>query len=229
MKLSAILLVAAGLLGAAEPAVMESHFAAQDFPLTVDPGDKNWQVGGVFAEGDRDGKPVPGHRTEIRSRWTAKNLYFLFVCPYDVLYLKPEPSQTEETNQLWNRDVAEAFIGSDFEHIRRYKEFEVSPQGEWVDLDINRDAPRGEGGWKWDSRFEVKARIDAEKKVWYAAMRIPIASVDTRTPAAGLEMRLNLFRCQGKDPDRKYIAWQAPHSGTFHTPEAFGRLRLAAK
>ncbi len=23
-------------------------------------------------------------RTEVRTRWTAQNLYFLFVCPYDV-------------------------------------------------------------------------------------------------------------------------------------------------
>ena len=42
-----------------------------------------------------------------------------------------------ETNELWNWDVAEVFIGSDFKNIRRYKEFEVSPQAEWVDLDIN--------------------------------------------------------------------------------------------
>ena len=47
-----------------------------------------------------------------------------------------------ETNELWNWDVAEVFIGSDFKNIRRYKEFEVSPQAEWVDLDVNLDAPR---------------------------------------------------------------------------------------
>jgi hypothetical protein len=33
------------------------------------------------------------------------------------------------------------FIGDDFKNIRRYKEFEVSPQGEWVDLDVNLDNP----------------------------------------------------------------------------------------
>ena len=47
-----------------------------------------------------------------------------------------------ETNELWNWDVAEVFIGSDFKNIRRYREFEVSPQAEWVDLDLNLDAPR---------------------------------------------------------------------------------------
>ena len=96
----------------------------------------------VFLENDARGNPVPGFRTEVRSRWTAANLYFLFICPFEQLYLKPNPRADIETNELWNWDVAEVFIGSDFKNIRRYKEFEVSPQAEWVDLDLNLDAPR---------------------------------------------------------------------------------------
>ena len=226
-KLVLLVLCAACLLSAAAPAVIESHQAPSDFVLTADPLDANWKVNGVFFDGDRDGKPVAGHRTEVRSRWTGENLYLLFICPYEVLHLKPNPSAASETNQLWNWDVAEIFIGTDFEHIRRYKEFEVSPQGEWVDLDIDREAQQKTAGWKWDSGFEAKARTDTGKKVWYAAMRIPMKSIDPRTPANGLEMRVNLFRCQGKDADRKYLAWQAPHNQTFHTPEAFGILKLA--
>jgi hypothetical protein len=221
-----LLLAAASLLPAAGPAVIESHQATRDFALTADPADSNWNVKGVAFDGDRDGKPVAGHHTEVRSRWTGNNLYLLFICPYEILHLKPNPAPGAETNQLWNWDVAEVFIGTDFQHIRQYKEFEVSPQGEWVDLDIDRDAPKGQGGWKWNSEFEAKARIDEGKKVWYAAMRIPLKSVDSRRPENGLEMRVNLFRCQGKDPDRKYLAWQAPHSQSFHTPEAFGILKL---
>lgn len=223
------LLVTASILPAAEPDVFESHYAKRDFALTANPSDGNWKVKGVFMENDRDGNRVAGHRTEIRSRWTGKNFYFLFISPYEVLNLKPEPSQTTETNQLWNWDVAEIFLGADYQHIRHYREFEVSPQGEWVDLDIDRDSPKAEGGWKWDSGFEVKARIDAGKKVWYAEMRIPIESVDHRAAENGTEMRINLFRCQGKDPGRKYIAWQAPHGPSFHVPEAFGTLKLTGK
>ena len=142
-----LLLATASILQAAGPAVIESAYAKRDFVLTTDPNDGNWRVQGVFAENDRDGKPVAGHRTEVRARWTGKNLYLLFICPYEELNLKPDPSPGTETNQLWNWDVAEAFIGTDFQHIRRYKEFEVSPQGEWVDLDIDRDSPKTEGGW----------------------------------------------------------------------------------
>jgi hypothetical protein len=229
MMKAILFLLTASMLPAAGPAVIESHFAKRDFPLTADPGNSNWKVAGVFAENDRDGNPVPGHRSEIRSRWTAKNIYFFFICPYDVLNLKPDPVQATETNQLWNWDVAEVFLGADFQHIRQYREFEVSPQGEWVDLDIDRDNAKPEGGWKWNSGIEAKAHIDPARKVWYAAMRIPIESLGPVQAKAGQELRINLFRCQGKDPDRKYIAWQPTHNRSFHVPEAFGILKLAQK
>ena len=79
-------------------------------------------------------KSFRSFRATVRTRWTEKNIYFLFVSPYDELHLKPNPTTQKETNELWNWDVAEVFIGSDFNDIQRYKEFEVSPQGEWVDL-----------------------------------------------------------------------------------------------
>ena len=44
-----------------------------------------------------------------------ENLYLLYVCPYEELYLKPSPVTKVETNELWNWDVAELFIGSRFQ------------------------------------------------------------------------------------------------------------------
>lgn len=209
--------------------VLESHFSKADFELTADPASPPWNgIGGVFAENGPHGERIPGHRTEIRSRWTTGNLYLLYICLYETLHLRPNPALTAETNQLWDWDVAEAFIGSDFQHIHRYKEFEVSPRGEWVDLDIDRDSRAPQEGWRWNSGFSVKGRIDSAHKVWYAEMRIPISSIDARHPEAGLEMRANFYRCQGPEPGRKYIAWQPTHAASFHVPEAFGRLRLVA-
>ena len=211
----------------AEQGVFPSFFASKDFKLTADPRAPQWKsITGVFAERDQFGNLVPNHRTEIRSRWTRQHLYLLYICPYEELYLKPNPSTTTETNKLWEYDVAEAFIGSDFQNIRRYKEFEVSPQGEWVDLDIDRDQPKPEGGWLWNSGFRVKARIDEKAKIWYAEMQIPFASIDSRTPREGLELRINLYRAQGRPPNRKFICWQPTRNRSFHTPEAFGRLVL---
>ncbi len=222
-------LLACTSLGLAEgPGIIQSHRAPADFALTADPYAASWKgVTGIFMDHGPKGEVVPGHLTEVRSRWTRDNVYFLFVCPYEALHLHPNPGQTRETNQLWDWDVAEVFVGTDFKHIRKYKEFEMSPQGEWVDLDIDRDSPKPEDGWLWNSGFAVKARVDAAKKIWCGEMRIPIKSIDQRPPAPGLEMRINFYRCQGADPHRKYVAWQPTNAETFHVPEAFGRMRLA--
>lgn len=226
------LAAAAPLLAAEGSGVMQSRQAKADAAPSADPDSRFWKgVPAVIAENGRKGEPIPNHRTEVRSRWTDKNLYFLFVCPYEKLHLKPNPVTREETNGLWNWDVAEVFIGNDFKQINHYYEFEISPQGEWVDLDINRlrGKQMAEAGWKWNSNFEVKCRIDEGKKVWYGEMKIPFASIDQRKIEKGLEYRINLYRCQGSGADRKYIAWQPVGSMSFHAPEAFGKLILAGE
>jgi hypothetical protein len=217
------LLAAAGVASAQDSGTFKSVYAAGDVGLDTNAGSAFWRgAEPVYAEVDAQGKVVPRYRTEVRSRWTKESLYLLFACPYEELNLKPSPVTNAETNELWNWDVAELFIGSDFKNIRRYKEFEVSPQGEWIDLDINLDLPDHTVGWTWNSGFEVSARIDRKAKVWYGAMRIPFAAIDPHPPVSGTRFRANLFRSQGKQA----IAWKAPMSQTFHTPERFGTLEL---
>lgn len=216
-----------GIIAQDKAGTIASVMARSDFALTADPGSVQWNsIPGVFAERGPKGEEVPGHRTEIRSRWTGKNLYLLFVCPYEQLYLKPDTSTTTETDRLWEWDVAEAFIGTDFQDIKQYTEFQVSPNGEWVDLHINRNPSPPVHDVGWNSGFEVKARIDAARKVWCGEMRIPMEKVDRRTPEPGLEMRINFYRMQGPPPSRKGIAWQPTGADNYHVPEAFGRLRL---
>ena len=224
--LCAVLLSVIPALAADTPTI-ESTRANEDVRLTLDPSALFWKsTHAVFIEKDRFGNPVQAYRSEVHTRWTKDNLYFLFICPYEELSLKPNPDTHQETNQLWNWEVAEAFIGSDFSDIQRYKEFEVSPQGEWVDLDIDLKKPHHEDGWTWNSGFEVLARIDSEKHIWYAAMRIPFRAIDTRPAAAGNTLRINLFR-SGGPPTRPYgIAWQPTMSKTFHVPEKFGLIKL---
>ena len=187
---------------AADPsAVIESAYAPRDFELNLDPNSAEWsKAPRVTASKDYFGQPIPGAPTEIRSRWTNNNLYLFYICPYDDLNLKPDPNAAAETNQLWNWDVAEAFLGGDDEHIGRYKEFEVSPQSEWVDLDIDRENPRGQAGIAWNSGFTVKARIDSQAKIWYGAMKIPWKAIDTRPPQKGRELRIGLYRIAGHEP-----------------------------
>jgi len=223
----AVLAGAPAAVRAADDSVIVSHRARADFALTADPGAAAWKsVQGVVAEKDRFGKVVPHHRTEIRSRWTDKNVYFLFIAPYDDLYVKPNPTTTAETDKLWDWDVAEAFIGTDFQDIKKYKEFQVSPQAEWVDLAIDRGKTPPSHDVSWNSGYEVKARVDRDKHVWYGEMRIPLEAIDVKAPKNGVVTRINLYRCQGPPEGRKYINWQPVNNETFHTPEAFGRLRL---
>jgi hypothetical protein len=207
--------------------VAVSTEAAHDTELSTDPTARFWSAArAIYAERDKYGRVVPGYRSEVRSRWTRKYLYFLFSCPYEQLFLKPGATTAAETNALWNWDVAEAFIGSDFDNIRRYKEFELSPQGEWLDLDIDLTKPHHEDGWTWNSNFQVAARIDQKQKIWYGAMKIPWAALGGPAPAPGKMVRVNFFRSQGAPPNRKDIAWQPTMSETFHVPERFALLRL---
>jgi Carbohydrate family 9 binding domain-like len=225
-----ILLICGSAWSWAGAQTVQSLWYDSDPPLDTNPTSRIW-LGSVpvYLNADPHGKPDPKYRTEIRSRWTSKNLYLLFICPYEQLYLRPHPDTSTETNELWNWDVAEAFIGSDFEHIRRYKEFEISPQGEWVDLEIDLDHPHAEGGWRWNSGFEVSARVDQTAQVWYGAMRIPYFAIDSRPATAGNVLRINLFRSQGPPSARHQLAWQATMSNSFHVPERFGTLQLVKK
>jgi hypothetical protein len=206
------------------PETIRSLRASHDAALDLHPQSAFWRdAPSIFFEGDNFGRPVKPLRTEVRSRWTDSNLYLLFVCPYLDLHLKSSPQTKVDTNYLWNWDVAEIFIGADFEHIRRYKEFELSPQNEWLDLDIDLDQPHHDGA-KWNSGFETAARVDSKTKIWYGAMRIPFAAIDPHPPHAGSRFRANFFRSQGQS--RQLLAWQAPMGESFHVPERFGILEL---
>ena len=229
LKVMIFVLAFAGSSLATGPTI-KATWAEHDVALDTNPSSPFWQGAiPVFMDANTRGKPDPKYRTEIRIRWTAQNLYLLYICPYEQLNLKPNPQTPTETNELWNWDVAEAFIGSDFKDIRHYKEFEISPQGEWVDLDINLNKPHHEDGWTWNSGMEASARIDSGAHVWYGAMRIPYSAIDARPAAAGNVLRINLFRSQGPASARHQIAWQAPMSNSFHVPERFGLLEFVKK
>ena len=209
------------------PAVLESLYAPRDFGLQTDPQSPDWRAAPrVTIAQDYLKQDVAGRPTEVRSRWSNGFLYLLFVCPFETLNLKPGANPAVETPSLWNWDVAEAFIGWDADRITRYKELQVSPQGEWVDLDIDRASPRTQQGMAWNSGYLVQGRVDEVNKVWYGAMQIPFGAIDTRPPQVNRTLRIGLFRIAGVDPARKFYAWQPPGQKNFHVPQAFGSLKL---
>jgi hypothetical protein len=212
-----------------ESNVCLSVFAADDAAPSADPDSTFWKnVSGVVMDKSVLGEARPKLRAEVRSRWSRTNLYFLFIGQYEALNLKANPHTTAETDRLWLHDCFEAYVGGDLERTNRYREFQMSPQGEFLDLDIDSSQPRP--GYHderlWNSGFIVKARIDETNHLWCGEMRIPFASVDAHPPQAGNELRVNFCRQDGAGRSRDFVAWQPTGAWTPHRPEKFGRLRL---
>ena len=92
----ALLFILAAIAGcsAQEKKTVESVYAPHDIALNTNPASPFWKKSrSVYAKVDKNGRAVPEYRTEIRTRWTRNNIYFLFICPYKNLYLKPAPDQ----------------------------------------------------------------------------------------------------------------------------------------
>lgn len=212
-----------------EDDIFLSHYSDSESVLTADPLSEFWSgIEPLMINRNILGGPEDELASEARSRWTADNIYFLFSGPFEEQVLKPDPDTVAETFRLWQWDDFELYIGADFEHINLYREFEVSPQGEFLDLDINSETPRaGHNDERfWDSGFTVKASVDKINKVWHAEICIPLASFDKRKPEAGNEFRVNVYRLQGPADDRDFLAWRPTGYWNPHHPEVFGILRL---
>src|SRR5947209_5472234 len=67
-----------------------------------------------------------GRETEVRVLWTEKMLYLKFRCRYRTLTVFADSESNGRRDQLWDRDVAEAFIQTGPVEPRRYWEFEIS-------------------------------------------------------------------------------------------------------
>jgi len=169
----------------------------------------------------------PDLKTEIRGFWSDTDLYLLFVCPYRSLNIF-QPTQNDQPRRgLWDRDVVEMFLGDDWENIRHYREFEIAPTGDWIDLAINRDHPGQNRNWR--SGWQMMARVDERAKIWYAACRIPLKSVSEKKVESGTRWRANLYRIDGDgpDPQRRFLCWQptcVTNRDPNHVPENFGTL-----
>ncbi len=176
--------------------------------------DKDWQG----KNGD------PERETEVRLLWTQKTLFLRFRAKYRTITVFPDAQPDGRRDQLWDRDVAEAFLQPEPSNLRRYKEFEVSPNGFWIDLDIM-------AGEKHDLKSGLKRRVilDEAKKTWTAGLAIPMKClVEKFEPAA--TWRVNFYRVEGAKEPRFYSAWRPTGTAVpnFHVPEAFGELVFAS-
>jgi Carbohydrate family 9 binding domain-like len=174
----------------------------------------------------------PSLRTEIKAFWTDTDLYILFRCPYTVLNIFLPANHQEPRVGLWDRDVVEMFLGDDWTNIRHYREFEVAPTGDWIDLAI--DLERNSYDHRWRSGWQTMARIEEGRKIWLAAVRIPLSAISGKPVSNGTRWRMNLYRIEGlgADPQRHFLCWQptcVQNRDPNHVPEHFGTLVFEGK
>ncbi len=165
----------------------------------------------------------PEREAEVRLLWTPKTLFLRFHAKYRVITVFQDAKPSGRRDQLWDRDVAEAFLQPDASNLGRYKEFEVSPNGFWIDLDIGP-------GEKRDLQSGLRRRVilDEATKTWTAEMAVPMKCLVERFDPAAV-WRVNFFRVEGASEPRFYSAWRPTRTPVpnFHIPEAFGELVFA--
>lgn len=188
------------------------------------PQGKEWQRAApiVFCS-HWHGKGADPHRsTEVRILWSDTALYLRFRCKYRELFTYGAANSSGRKEHLWERDVAEAFLQPDRFGEHFYKEFEVSPDGLWLDLDVFAS-----GDTDLHSGMRALADVNPALRVWTAGVVIPMKSITTRFDPNST-WRANFFRVERREPNRAYLAWRPTHTPTpdFHKPEAFGLLRF---
>ncbi len=164
----------------------------------------------------------PERQTSVRVLWTPKTLYLHFECRYRELTVFEDSDANGRRDQLWDRDVAEAFLQPHPSQPRYYREFEVSPNGMWIDLDIFPEGLRN-----LESGLERSVWLDREHRTWNAELAIPMRALTADFDAAAV-WRVNFFRVEGPRDPRFYSAWQATNTPqpNFHVPAAFAKLRF---
>ena len=161
---------------------------------------------------------------KARLLWSGEALYVRFVCNQkEPLVTSRDPQTKSKTLGLWDRDVAEIFVGPDLNHPEKYYEFEAAPTGEWVDLAIRQLPEKRETDFDFHTGLTTSGRVEKNRVIMM--MRIPW-KVFGFVPHAGKELAANLFRCVGDGPNRGYLAWSPTRTSepNFHVPAALGRL-----
>jgi len=171
----------------------------------------------------------------VKKQTTAKLLW-----SDNALYVRFEANQTEplvvsettnlksKTKDLWDRDVCEIFIAPNPAESNKYFEFEIAPNGEWLDLAICLLSEERETDFDYDSDMKSAARIEKSKVLM--TVKIEWKALG-KTPRANEIWKGNLFRCIGSGETRGYLAWQATKTEipNFHVPEAFGEFEFVER
>jgi len=210
---------------AAPSEIVASHLSGE---ITLDARQPapEWQKAAaiVFCWNWKGQNPDQQRETGVRVLWSSQTLYLRFECRYRELFLFDDSDSNGRRDHLWDRDVAEAFLQPDPAREHYYREFEVSPNGMWIDLDI---FPGGLADLK--SGMKRSVFLDDKQQRWAAELAIPMKAL-TRNFDPKAVWRANFYRVEGNKEPRTYLAWRPTNTPepNFHVPAVFGRLRFAA-
>lgn len=203
---------------------------ASDFSIS-ELESRTWRFAkGVKTETYWNGTLVPvDRRVSARLLWSAKYLYVRFEANQNEPLIVSDRADVKiKTHGLWDRDVCEIFVAPYTTEQQKYFEFEIAPNGEWIDLGIDLTSGTRVTDWDFRSGMESAARIEKDRVIM--AIKIPWSAFG-KTPKGGDVWRGNLFRCVGRDPDRGYLAWQPTMTPepNFHVPEKFGEFQFLSE
>lgn len=209
---------------------LESQYTSEDFTPDGNLQKAVWkEAGWVRFNHDMSGRHTyPQSETKVAARWTTTHLYFAFWCRYSTLNIYRGEDAAKERWELWERDVVEVFVNPQPGRASHYYEFEVSPNNQWIDLEIDQTkTPFHDAGW--NSNFAHATRVDSTNRVWTCEMRIPVASMGVRQVQPGDEWRINFYRADGpgENSQRRFMSWSTiPEGNSFHVPTRFGLIRF---
>jgi alpha-galactosidase len=214
--------------GTPPPSASSSTAVAANLTAPIDaagfPPSTDWeQAAPIRFDADWQGKNAdPQRSTEVRLLWTAATLYLRFTARYREISVFPDADPNGRRDKLWDRDVAEVFLQPDSSELRRYKEFEVSPNGFWLDLDINNGALQD-----LESGLHRRVSINEPAKTWTAELAIPVKSLLSHFDPRAI-WRVNFYRVEGPTEPRFYSSWRPTNTPqpNFHVPELFGYLKF---
>jgi hypothetical protein len=189
---------------------------------------KIWkQANEVSVEKYWSGETAPKDRQfKAKILWSDTAVYVRFEANQnEPLIVSEKPNLTTKTRGLWDRDVCEIFLAPNKTEFRKYFEFEIAPNGEWIDLGIYQKP--NERITDWDYASGMKSAVRVEKNKIVMAIKVGWKAFG-KTPKAGDVWLGNLFRCVGKDPTRGYLAWSPTETKepSFHVPEKFGEFEF---
>jgi hypothetical protein len=178
----------------------------------------------LMADGSQ---PPQSIATDVRIDYTDDALIVLFRGKYEHLRLAkdlPIEAGTGKSHRLWvHSDVYEFFVGPNSRSTGLYKEFQVSPDARFIDINVNR--AEGKSDHHWQSGVRCRSFVCGEKKIWSAAIEMPWNCFDTDF-RSDCEWNANIYRATGRFHGDELLAWSATGYGerAFHRYENFGRI-----